>query len=225
MTQAAILTRTLVGKKVVMAVTGVLLVGFLVGHMLGNLKVFSGPAAFNAYAAGLRSVGAPFFGKGQLLWLVRALLLPALILHVWAAAAVTRASWRARPVGYRRLDTVATTYAARTMRWGGVIILLYVIYHLLDLTLGVVNPAFREGDVYGNLVASFRRVPVAAFYVVANVAVGLHVYHGVWSALQTLGMHRYPSDRWRYGLAATAAAVLTAGYVVVPIAVLAGWVG
>jgi succinate dehydrogenase / fumarate reductase cytochrome b subunit len=225
MTQALALSRTLVGKKVVMAVTGLLLLGFLVGHMLGNLKVFSGPDRFNAYAEGLRAVGAPFLGHGQALVLVRVVLLAALVLHIWAAAAVTRASWRARPIGYRALEPVATTYAARTMRWGGVIIFAYAVYHLLDLTFGMVNPAFQPGDVYGNLVASFHRVPVAVTYIAANLILGLHVYHGLWSAFQTLGLAGRPADRWRRGVAGTAAAALTLGYVAVPLAGLTGRVG
>src|SRR5712691_6466079 len=137
--------RTLVAQKMIMAVTGVVLFAFVVGHMLGNLKVFQGPEHFNAYAEGLRTVGAPFFARGQLLWLVRAGLLVAVIAHVWAAIVVTRASWRARPEPYRRLDRVETTYAARTMRWGGVIIAAYVAYHLLDLTVGAANPSFVPG--------------------------------------------------------------------------------
>lgn len=224
MTQPLTLTRTLVGKKVLMAVTGVVLLAFLLGHMLGNLKVFQGPEHFNAYAEGLRTVGAPFFGYAWLLWLVRIVLLPALLLHIWAAVGVTRASWDARPTGYHVHEPVATTYAARTMRWGGVIIFLYVGYHLLDLTFGATNPAFHPGDAYGNLVASFRRVPVALAYIGANVVVGLHVYHGLWSAFQTLGLHRHDVERWRRGAAAVVAGLLTAGYVAVPIAVILGGV-
>src|SRR5690348_10104915 len=128
------LARTLVGQKIIMAVTGLVLFAFVVGHMLGNLKVFQGSEHFNAYAEGLRTVGAPFFARGQLLWLVRGGLLAAVAAHIWAAIVVTRASWRARPVDYHLLDPVETTYAARTMRWGGVIIVAYVAYHLLDLT-------------------------------------------------------------------------------------------
>ncbi len=214
--------RTLVAQKMIMAVTGVVLFLFVVGHMLGNLKVFQGPEHFNAYAEGLRTVGAPFLARGQLLWLVRAALIVALVAHLWAALAVTRASWRARPVGYRRLDPVEATYAARTMRWGGVIIAAYVAYHLLDLTFGVANPAFVPGDAYHNLVASLRRWPVAAGYIVAVTAVGLHVQHGVWSALQTLGLNRPPTYRWRRSWAGLIAALVTAGYVAVPVAVLAG---
>jgi succinate dehydrogenase / fumarate reductase cytochrome b subunit len=214
--------RTLVGYKIVMAASGLVLLAFVVLHLLGNLKVFAGPAAYNAYAAGLRTLGAPLFGRGELLWLVRLVLLAAVASHLWAAALVTRASWRARPRPYRRLETVETTYAARTMRWGGVVILLYVIYHLLDFTFGRVNPSFVPGDVYHNVVASFRVWPVAAAYVIAMIAVGLHVYHGLWSACQTLGWNRPPTGSWRRGAAAVVAALLAGGYIAIPAAVLAG---
>src|SRR2546423_1783654 len=171
-------TRSLVGQKAVMAVTGVILFLFVVGHLLGNLKVFEGPAAFNAYAEGLRTVGAPFFGRGWLLWIVRVVLIVAVLAHIWAAIGTSRASWRARPVGYRRLQPVETTYAARTMRWGGVLIVLYVIYHLLDLTFGRVNPSFVPGDVYHNVVASLRVWPVAGAHIGAMVALRPDPYHG-----------------------------------------------
>lgn len=207
-----------------MAASGVILFAFVVGHMLGNLKVFQGPAHFNAYAEGLRLVGAPFFSRGELLWLVRIVLLASVAVHIWAAWEVTRASWAARPVGYRRLAAVETTYAARTMRVGAVLIVLYVVYHLLDLTFGPANPAFAPGDAYGNLIASLSRPAVAAFYIVANAFVGLHVYHGLWSAGQTLGLHRPPTDRLRHAFAGAVAGALTLGYLVVPVAVLAGWV-
>lgn len=217
------LTRTLIGKKVLMAVSGVVLLVYVVAHMLGNLKVFQGREHLNAYAEGLRTFGAPFFGHGQLLWLIRIALLAALAVHVWAAWEVTRASWKARPENYhRRLELRETTYAARTMRWGAVIILFYVGYHLLDLTFGATNPAFVPGDVYHNLLASFRRPAVVAFYIAANVAVGFHVYHGLWSGAQTLGLNRPPTDRWRRSVAAAVAVLLTVGYAVVPLAVLLG---
>ena len=217
---AAGLFRSLIGKKLIMAVTGLILFCFVVGHMLGNLKVFQGPEHFNAYAEGLRAVGAPFFGRGQLLWGVRIILLISVLAHIWAAIEVTRASWRARPVGYRRLEPVETTYAARTMRWGGVIVFLYVIYHLLDLTFGRANPSFVPGDVYHNVIASFSRWPVSAIYIVAMVVVGLHIYHGLWSAFQTLGWNRAPTFRWRRGAAAAIAAVIAGGYISIPVAVL-----
>ena len=156
-----------------MAVTGVILFLFVVGHLAGNLKIFEGPAAFNAYAEGLRTVGAPFVGRGWFLWVARVVLIVAVLAHIWAAILTTRAGWRARPVSYRRLEAVETTYAARTMRWGGVLIALYVIYHLLDFTFGRVNPSFVPGDVYHNVVGSLRVWPVAAAYIAASPSMSL----------------------------------------------------
>ncbi len=222
MRRLLILSRSLVGQKMVMAVSGVILFAFVVGHLLGNLKVFEGAEKFNAYAEGLRTVGAPFFGRSQLLWVARLVLLVSLAVHLWAAVGVTLASRRARPVDYRFLAATETTYAARTMRWGGVLILVYVIYHLLDFTFGRVNPSFQPGNVYHNVLASFQVWPVAAAYGAAMLVLGLHIYHGAWSALQTLGLHRSPTDRWRRGLAGAIAVVIAAGYISIPAAVLAG---
>src|SRR3989442_1233170 len=205
-----------------MAVTGVILFLFAFRHLLGNLKIFEGPAAFNAYAEGLRPVGAPFLGRGWLLWIVRVVLIVAVLAHIWAAMGTSGASWRARPVGYRRLEPVETTYAARTMRWGGVLIFLYVVYHLLDLTFGRVNPSFVPGDVYHNVVASLRVWPVAAAYIAAMVMLGLHLYHRPLSALHTLGLKPPPPGPWPLGRAAPTALLSPAGYISIPVAVLAG---
>lgn len=218
------LAQSLIGKKVVMAVSGAILVLFVLGHMVGNLKVFQGPEHFNAYAEGLRTVGAPFFGRGQLLWLVRLVLLAAVGLHIWAAWAVTRASWSARPVPYQRLDLIETDYAARTMRWGGVLIVLFVVYHLLDLTFGRLNPGFVKGDVYRNVVASFHRWPVSVAYIAAMVVLAFHLYHGIYSACQTLGLNHPSYNRYRRGAALAFAIVTGLGFVSVPIAVLMGMV-
>jgi succinate dehydrogenase / fumarate reductase cytochrome b subunit len=218
------LARSLIGKKIIMAVTGLVLFLFVVGHLFGNLKVFEGPQKFNAYAEGLRTVGAPFFGRAQLLWAMRIALLVSVGAHLWAALAVTRASWRARPVGYRQIEAPETTYAARTMRWGGIIIACYVVYHLLDLTFGPANPSFVPGDAYHNLVASLARPAVAAAYVLAVVAVALHIQHGVWSALQTLGLNQPPTAGWRRGVATVVAVAIGGGYIAIPLAVLAGMV-
>src|SRR5947208_5380086 len=215
-------TRSLVGQKAVMAVTGVILFLFVVAHLLGNLKIFEGPAAFNAYAEGLRTVGAPFFGRGWLLWIARVVLIVAVLAHTWAAIETTRASWRACPVSYRRLEPVETTYAARTMRWGGVLIVVYVIYHLLDFTFGRGNPHFLPGGVYHNVVASLRVGPVAAAYLAAMVRLGLHLYHGTWSALQTLGLNRPPTGGWRRGVAAAIAVLIAGAYIAIQVAALAG---
>src|ERR1041384_1764699 len=176
MSRLGALTQSLIGKKIIMAVTGVVLVGFLVGHMYGNLKAFQGPEHFNAHAQGLRTRGAPLFGREHLLWAARAILLAALLLHLWSAYAVTRASWAARPQGYHDLKLIETTYAARTMRWGGVLIFLFVVYHLLDLTFGRLNPGFQPGNVYRNVIASFQVPIVAGFYMAAMLVLALHLY-------------------------------------------------
>ena len=224
MSRVVALTHSLIGKKVVMAVTGVILIGFLVGHVYGNLKIFQGAVHFNAYAEGLRTLGAPIFGRSHLLWIARGLLLASTVGHLGAAWAVTRASWQARPVPYRRLDLVETTFAARTMRWGGVVLLLFVIYHLLDLTFGRANPSFVPGDAYHNVVASFSVPVVAAFYILAMLALGLHLYHGLWSACQTLGLNHPRYNHPRRGAAGALTFLIAAGFLSVPLAVVAGMV-
>jgi len=222
MPQVQSLTRSLVGQKILMALTGVVLLLFVIGHMIGNLKVFLGPEHFNAYAEGLRTVGAPFFGRGQVLWLVRLVLIVAVGLHIWSALVVTMASWRARPVGYRTLALVETTFAARTIRLLAICFFLYIVFHLLDLTFGRTNPAFVPGDAYHNLVASFQRFPVALVYEIAMVILGLHLYHGIWSACQTLGFNHPRYNAYRRGAALLIAVVTSVGFAVVPLAVQAG---
>jgi succinate dehydrogenase / fumarate reductase cytochrome b subunit len=214
----SLLTST-VGRKAVMAVTGVVLFGYVLGHMAGNLQVFLGPEAINAYGKFLHEV---VHGTG--IWIVRAVLSACLVLHVWAAWSLTATSRNARPVGYKMVTHRESTYASRTMRWGGPLILLFVIYHLLDLTIGRVNPGFVPGDVYRNLVASFHRPVVAAFYIAAMVALGLHLQHGVWSMLQTLGASHPRYDPWRKAASTAFAVVVCGGFIVVPLAILAGFV-
>lgn len=224
MSRVDALTHSLVGKKIVMALTGIILVGFLVGHVYGNLKIFQGPDHFNAYAEALRTLGAPLFGRGHLLWIARAVLLASIAGHLWAAYAVTRASWQARPVGYRKLHQAETTYAARTMRWGGVLILLFVVYHLLDFTFGRVNPGFVPGDVYRNVVASFSVPVVALFYAIAMLALGLHLYHGLWSACQTLGLNHPRYNPLRRLAAGSLTILIISGFLSIPLAVQVGMV-
>src|SRR5262249_62283586 len=163
-------------------VTGIVFFGFVLGHMAGNLQVFLGAEAMNAYGAFLHH-----FLHGAGVWIVRLVLVASLGGHVWAAWSLTATSWAARPVAYRRVAHDAPPYASRTMRWSGPILLVFAAYHLLDLTLGTANPAFREGHPYENLVASFRRPLVTAFYLIAMSALALHLRHGVWSMLQSLG--------------------------------------
>jgi succinate dehydrogenase / fumarate reductase cytochrome b subunit len=172
-----------IGRKIVMAATGVLLFGFVVAHMAGNLQLYLGPASMNAYGVFLRE-----FLHGGGLWIARAVLLAAAVLHVWAAVSLTRLDLAARPVDYREWRPTESTYASRTMRWSGFFLLAFIVYHLLDLTFGTVNPGFEHGDVYGNVVRSFRVVPVAAFYLVAMVLLGMHLKHGTMSMLRTLGL-------------------------------------
>jgi succinate dehydrogenase cytochrome b subunit len=215
-----------IGKKAVMAVTGVVLVGFVFVHMVGNLKIYFGEEHFNAYAAFLRTMGAPLLLDEQALWTARIVLLVSVVLHILAAAQLTQRSWAARPQRYGRKDTVAATYAARTMRWGGVIVALFVVYHILHFTLGKVGFApgqFQPESVYHNVVAGFSVWYVSAFYIAAMLALGLHLYHGVWSMFQTLGVNARGNGVYQ-GLATALALVIVIGNISIPIAVLARWV-
>jgi succinate dehydrogenase / fumarate reductase, cytochrome b subunit len=212
-----------VGKKIMMAVTGVILLAFVVGHMVGNLKVYFGPEAFNHYAEGLRTFGAPFLGHGQALWIARIILLISVVIHVTAAAQLTIQSRRARPIGYRSYDEdLVFSYASRTMVWGGIIILLFVVYHLLHLTWGTVHPDFIKGDAYHNFVRGFQSLPAAMVYIIAMLPLGLHLYHGFWSMLQTFGVNNPKYNRMRRPAAAALALVITLGNLSFPLAVFVG---
>lgn len=202
-----------------MAVTGVVLFGFVLGHMAGNLQVFMGPEAINAYGHFLHHV---LHGTG--IWIFRAVISVSAVLHIWAAWSLTATSLRARPVGYKMVTHRESTYASRTMRWGGPLILLFAVYHILDLTIGRANPGFVPGDVYRNVVAGFQRPVVTAFYVVTMLVLGLHLQHGFWSMLQTLGASHPRYDPWRKAASTAFAVVVCGGFIVVPLAVLAGWV-
>ena len=207
-----------IGKKVVMAVTGIIMIGFLVSHMLANLQVFAGPLKINAYAATLREFG-------PLLWLARGGLLVALLLHVVAAYQLTRRKQTARPVGYAELEPQVSTFAARTIRWGGVLLLVFIVLHLLHFTFGTIHPAFDAKDVYGNVVAGFQIWWVAVLYLVAMVGLGLHLYHGTWSSIRTLGLTRPTGHPLKRRIAAILTWALYLGFSIVPIAVLARLIG
>jgi succinate dehydrogenase / fumarate reductase cytochrome b subunit len=224
---AVVLWGTMVGKKVVMAVTGVVLVGFVIAHMLGNLKIFLGAATIDTYAVFLRTMGEPLFPNSLLLWGVRIALLACVALHITAAVQLTRMNWAARPRGYDTKRDIATTYAARTMRWSGVILVLFIVYHLLHLTAGVTG--FQPGEfhhlaVYHNVVAGFSVWYVSLFYIVAMACLCLHLDHGIWSMFQTLGWNNARTTPVLKGLSRVVALVAFAGFISVPIAVLAGWV-
>ncbi len=217
MSQAPEFLGSSIGRKVVMAVTGAILFGFVLVHMIGNLQVYLGPEALNHYGVFLRQM---LHGTG--LWIARAVLLAAVSLHIWSATSLTLESRRARREGYREQKWKESTYASRTMRWGGVILLLFVIYHLLHFTTGTVHPSFIEGDVYHNFVAGFQSVPVSLFYIFAMLALGLHLRHGVWSMFQTLGVSHPRYMRWAHTGAWIFAAIIVIGNISFPLAVLAG---
>ncbi len=221
------LYRSSVGKKVAMAVSGLILFGFVVGHMLGNLKAFEshdgvGPHPLDAYAEFLREVGYPLIPEYGLLWGFRIVLLAAVGIHIVAAVQLWRQSRSARGKGYRKETSQVFSYASRTMRWGGVIVAAFVVYHLLHFTTGHAHPEFEYGNVYDNLVIGFQNPLVAGFYLVAVGALCLHLYHGLWSIFSTLGVQNPRVDRIRRPLAAVLSIGLFVGYAVVPLAVLAG---
>ena len=216
--------RSAIGKKAVMAVTGLILFGWIFAHMVGNLKLYMGPEHLNEYAHFLRTMFGPAVPESGMLWLSRIVLLVAVIFHIHSAYALTMMNREARPVGYRDRQYIKASYAARTMRWGGVIILLFVIYHLLHLTTGQAHHDFIPGDVYHNLVSGFRVWWVAAVYIIANLALGLHLYHGVWSMFSSLGVTHKRFENWRRMFATAFAVLITAGNLSFPLSVLLGFV-
>lgn len=199
-----------------MAVTGAALSLFVLAHMTGNLLAFRGPAALDAYGAALRTVPA-------LLWGMRLGLLGAVALHIWAYLALTGRSWAARPQDYKMAAYRESTYASRTMRFTGPLLLAFIVYHLLDLTVGTLNPGFEHGMVYRNLKASLERPMVAGFYLLAMGALAFHLHHGIWSMFQSIGISqpRYESVARKFATAFTI--VVTVGFALVPVAVLLRW--
>lgn len=216
--------KSAIGKKAVMAVTGVILFGWIFLHMVGNLKVYFGPEHYNEYAHFLKTMLTPAVPESGMLWLSRIVLLIAVVLHIHAAYALTMMNRQARPVAYRNRRYEKASYASRTMRWGGVIILLFVVYHILHFTTGQAHPDFIPGDVYHNFVVGFRVWWVAAVYIIANVALGLHLYHGVWSMFSSLGVTHKRFENWRRMFATAFAAIITIGNVLFPLSVLLGFV-
>ncbi|MEE1841466.1 succinate dehydrogenase [Streptomyces sp. JV190] len=220
------MTRTLwdssVGKKTVMAVSGLIMLLYLVVHMIGNLKIFFGSGEFNHYAHWLRTMGEPFLHYEWALWIVRVVLVAAVVLHATSAYQLSRRDIRARPAAYVHRRPRAS-YATRTMRWGGIILALFIVWHILDLTTGTVHPGgFQSGHPYQNVIDTFSTWYGNTIYIVAMLALGLHVQHGFWSAAQTLGAGNAARDRALKGLANALALVLTLGFISVPVAVMTG---
>src|SRR3954453_23785861 len=213
-----------VAKKAIMAVSGIIMVLFLIAHMIGNLHVFQGAASFNHYSAWLRTFGEPALPPRTLLTAIEVVLVVSVLAHMWAAISLWRQARLARPERYAVKKSIAQSYASRTMRWGGVIIFLFIVYHILDLTFGAANPAGTDSTPYQRLVEGFSNPLVTAVYVIALILLGMHLRHGIWSATQTLGQSNKRRERTVNAFALAFAVVLIAGYLVVPFAVVFGLV-
>lgn len=211
-----------VGKKWVMAVTGLGLLGFVVAHMLGNLKLYLGAEDIYHYGEWLRELGEPAAPRTVVLWLLRLGLIGMFALHIHAAFTLTRMNASAGSRKYDSQDFQAANFASRTMRWTGVIVGLYLAFHIADLTWGATGADWERGDVYNNVVDSFERWPVAIIYIVANIALGIHIFHGAWSLFQSLGVNNPKYNSLRRYVAVVVAAVVVIGNVSFPIAVLTG---
>jgi succinate dehydrogenase / fumarate reductase cytochrome b subunit len=228
---------TAVGKKYVMAITGIGLIGFVVFHMIGNLKMYMGSTDLNEYAHFLEKLLYPILPEKVMLWILRAGLIVMAVLHVHAAVTLTTLNRKARAVKYQSSrDYEVANFASRSMRITGVVVLLFIVWHLLDLTFGTVNSytgtKVAEGlpdaglkDVYGAVVYSFDRIPVAIFYIVANIALGVHLFHGVWSLFQSMGWNNPRFNKWRRQIAVGIATLVVVGNVSFPVAAMAGIIG
>jgi succinate dehydrogenase / fumarate reductase cytochrome b subunit len=209
----------MVGKKVVMAATGLIGIGFVIVHSLGNLLVFRGPVAINSYSHFLKSTG-------ELLWTVRVVLIAAVILHVIAAIQLARQSRAARPIDYTKYESRVATVSSRTMRWGGALLLVFIIVHILHFTTGTIRPAgaFSGEDVYANVVMSFRIWWVALFYVVSMIALGLHLFHGAWSSVRSIGLSPPSPQPLHRRVSLVIAVLVWAAFTSIPVAVFSGLV-
>ena len=207
-----------------MAVSGIVLVLYLIAHMIGNLKAFAGAESFNSYSGWIRTIGEPAVPAQTVLWIIRIGLVVAVVAHMWAAFSLWKQARAARPVPYVTKKSVQQSYASRTLRWGGVIIALFIVWHILDLTVGAVNEAGGDATPYDRLIASFTNPFVTAFYVVALVLLGMHLRHGLWSATQTLGQSNKRRERVVNLLATAFAVVLIGGFLLIPAAVVFGLV-
>lgn len=208
---------SMVGKKVVMGVTGLIWIGFVIIHALGNLFIFRGSEAINSYSHFLKSTG-------ELLWALRIVLIVAVILHVIAAVQLTRQSMAARPIAYTKQEHQAATVASRTMRWGGALLLVFIVLHILHFTTGTIRPAgvFTPEDVYANVVISFRIWWVTLFYVIAMVALGLHLFHGAWSSVRSIGASPESPEPLHHRISLAIAILVWAAFTAVPVAVFTG---
>jgi succinate dehydrogenase / fumarate reductase, cytochrome b subunit len=205
-----------IGKKTVMAVTGMILFGFVLVHMAGNLQVFLGREKFDAYGRLLRVEPA-------LLWFARGVLLVSVILHIVASIQLTALNQKSRPVGDQKRTAIDSSYSSRTMMWSGPILAGFIVYHILHFTLGTVHPDFHEGNVYDNVISGFRVVPVSIVYIVSMILLGMHLNHGLWSMFQSIGVTnpRYSAGLRRF--ATIFSILIVVGFISIPIAVMAGY--
>ena len=217
-------TQTTIALKMLMAVSGVIFVGYVLLHMYGNLKAFAGHDAYNEYAHHLRTLGKPMLPHEGALWVIRAVLLVSLVLHVYAAYALWRRARAARTTPYEMKKHTGATQASRLMRWGGLTLLLFIVWHLLNFTVGKVNvQGGSTDDPYNLLVDSFETWWLTLIYLGAMLMLGAHLHHGIWSAAQTLGWTSHARSRWvARQFAFTLALIITAGFSLVPVFVLAG---
>ena len=221
-----------VGKKVVVALTGLLLFGFVFMHMLGNLKIFggvdptSGLHKMDMYAEFLREIGAAMLGHSTVLWATRIILLLALVMHVGTVIQLQVRNKSSRNISYRRYKPQAASYASRSMMLGGVLLFLFIVYHILHFTTGTLHfNGFEHGAVFDNVTSAFRHWYIALVYAVAMCALSLHLYHGVWSLCQTIGLDNPDRNKLIRSIATVAAFIIAVGFVLVPAAIFFGFVG
>jgi succinate dehydrogenase / fumarate reductase cytochrome b subunit len=204
-----------IGKKAVMAVSGVVLAGFVAGHLLGNLQIFLGPDRFNGYARALKALP-------ELLWAVRITLIVSVALHIWSSIQLAVVKSEARPIGYVRSKSIVSSYASRTMYMSGPIIAAFVIYHLMQFTFGVGGTPYLESDPYGNVINGFRVPAVSLFYIIAMLLLCLHLRHGLSSMVQTLGLEHPRYTPRLKTLAVIIATLIFFGFISIPVAVMTG---
>jgi succinate dehydrogenase / fumarate reductase cytochrome b subunit len=224
MSRVAGLLGSTIGRKILMALSGLFLAGFVIAHMAGNLHVFEGAAEINEYGEFLREMGSPLVPHQALLWANRILLIAAFGVHIAMWISVWRKSQDARRHGYREYDRVVFSKVSLLMAYAGVFILLFVVFHILHMTTGDVHPDFVHGDVYHNLLVGLGGWPIAGVYILAAAAVGLHLYHGIWSATQTLGLNFPRIERWRRPVSIAIALIVGLGFALVPLAIATGMV-
>lgn len=227
MQRVVTLYQSTVGKKAMMAVSGIVLFGFVLSHMIGNLKMLlgvneEGVYAMDAYAEFLREMGYPLVPHGGVLWIARIVLLAAVGIHIVAAIQLSQRSRAARGSAYKKQEPLSFSYASRTMRWGGVIIALFIVYHILHFTTGQAHSQFVYGEVYRNYVVAFQNPLIFAFYLIAQTALCFHLFHGVWSVFQTLGANHPRYNHLRRPFAVGYALVVFVGFMLPPVLVLTG---